>query len=258
MNAHEQFAEDLALYALGTLTGSERAALEAHLRDCSSCREELERLRGDMALLAFSTAGPRPPARSKERLLAAIAKEPKLVPQKKGKERKWVWWGPLEWAAAVAVIVVVFLLVRQNNHLRDRLARAEADAAGQQTQLQEAKQLLSTLTSPDADRYVLVASKTPPQPQGRAIYLANNGTLVFLASHMPQLPPEKAYELWLIPTSGAPIPAGMFRPNAEGSAAVVKPPLPTGVQAKTFAITVEPKEGSTAPTSQPMMVGDRG
>src|SRR5579885_3088685 len=154
MNAHEQFAEDLALYALGTLTGSERAALEAHLRDCSSCREELERLRGDMALLAFSTAGPRPPARSKERLLAAIAKEPKLVPQKKGKERKWVWWGPLEWAAAVAVIVVVFLLVRQNNHLRDRLARAEADAAGQQTQLQEAKQLLSTLTSPDADRYV--------------------------------------------------------------------------------------------------------
>jgi anti-sigma-K factor RskA len=256
MNPHEQFAEDLALYALGTLTGSERPALEAHLRECSACREELERLRGDMALLAFSTSGPRPPARSKERLLAAIGNEPKLVARKR--EPKRAWWGALEWAAAAAVVIVVVLLVRQNSELRERLARAQSGSAAQQQQLQEAKQLLSTLTSPDADRFVLVQSKTPPQPQGRAIYLANSGTVVFLASHMPELPPEKAYELWLIPASGAPIPAGVFRPNAEGSAAVIKPAIPLGVQAKTFAITVESKDGSPTPTSQPLMVGERG
>lgn len=94
--------------------------------------------------------------------------------------------------------------------------------------------------------------------QGRAVYLAKSGTLVFLASNMPALPPEKIYELWLIPTSGPPIPAGLFRPNAEGSGSVVEPPLPVGVEAKTFAITVEPKEGSPAPTSQPIMLGTRG
>src|SRR5581483_1278890 len=198
MNAHEQFAEDLALYALGTLTGDERIALEAHLRDCAACRNELEQLRGDAALLAFSTAGPRPPGRSKERLLSAIAKEPRFVPAQR--ETKRVWWSALEWAAAAAAIVVVLLLVRQNNELQRQLAQAQAGAAGQQQQLQEAKQLLSTLSSAEADRYVLVAGKTPPQPQGRAIYVASSGTLVFLASHMPELPPEKAYELWLIPT----------------------------------------------------------
>lgn len=256
MNAHEQFAEDLALYALGALTGDERITLEAHLSDCAACRTELEQLRGDAALLAFSTAGPRPPGRSKERLLSAIAKEPRFVPARR--EKKRTWWSALEWAAAAAAIVVVLLLVRQNNELQRRLAQAQAGAAGQQQQLQEAKQLLSTLSSAEADRYVLVAGKTPPQPQGRAIYVASSGTLVFLASHMPELPPEKAYELWLIPTSGAPIPAGVFRPNAEGSAAVVRPPLPNGVQAKTFAITVEAKEGSPTPTSQPIMVGERG
>ncbi len=256
MTVHEQFAEDLALYALGSLAGAERAALEAHLRDCPGCREELERLRGDMALLAFSTSGPRPPARSKERLLASIAKEPKLIARKS--EPKRAWWSALEWAAAAAAIIVVVMLVRQNTDLQKRLAAAQSGAVQQQQQLQEAKQLLSTLTSPDADRFVLVASKTPPQPQGRAIYVANSGTVVFLASHMPVLPPEKAYELWLIPASGAPIPAGVFRPNAEGSAAVIKPAIPLGIQAKTFAITVESKEGSPTPTSQPIMVGERG
>jgi anti-sigma-K factor RskA len=70
---------------------------------------------------------------------------------------------------------------------------------------------------------------------------------------MAQLPASKIYELWLIPKTGAPIPAGLFRPEADGSATVIKPPLPTGVEAKTFAITVEPLVGSSAPTSQPIM-----
>ena len=52
MSAHEQFAEDLALHALGALQGEERTALEKHLDTCSACRLELDQLRGDMALMA--------------------------------------------------------------------------------------------------------------------------------------------------------------------------------------------------------------
>ena len=256
MNAHEQFADDLALYALGALRGEERLAVEQHLEECSGCRIELEQLRGDAALLAFSASGPRPPARSRERLMAAIAKEPRRVPVRP--VRRAAWWRPLEWAAAAATIVVVFLLVRHNNDLQRRLAEVQSNSAGQQQQLLQAKQLIATLTSPDAERYVLVAGKTPPQPQGRAIYVSSSGTLVFLASNLPELPPQKVYELWLIPANGAPVAAGLFRPNAQGSAALVKPPLPAGIEAKTFAITVEPEAGSTAPTSQPVMVGTRG
>ena len=54
MSAHEQFADDLALLAAGALQGDERVALEKHLEGCAACRRELERLRGDMALLALS------------------------------------------------------------------------------------------------------------------------------------------------------------------------------------------------------------
>ena len=256
MNAHEQFADDLALYALGTLEGDDRVALETHLHECAACRIELEQLRGDAALLAFSTSGARPPARSRERLLKAVAREPHRVAIPPA--RKWAWWSTLQWAAAAAVLVMFFLLVRQNDELKQRVNTLASSSASQQRQLLQARQLITSLSAADADHFVLVAGKTPPQPQGRAVYLAKSGTLVLLASNMPALPAEKIYELWLIPASGAPIPAGTFRPNAEGSGSVVEPPLPPGVEAKTFAITVEPKEGSPAPTSQPIMVGARG
>jgi len=164
----------------------------------------------------------------------------------------------LQWVAAATALALFFLLTRQNVMLRQQVNRLESSSANRQQQLLQARQLISALSGPEADHFLLVASKAPPQPQGRAVYLAKSGTLVFLASNMPLLPPEKTYQLWLIPVSGAPIPAGVFRPNAEGSGSVVEPPLAPGIQAKTFAITVEPKEGSPAPTSQPIMVGTRG
>jgi anti-sigma-K factor RskA len=253
MSVHEQFANDLSLYALGALQGEERLAVEKHLQDCPDCRRELVQLQGDLALLALSASGPKPPLRSRKRLMAAIAKEPRRTPVRLVKRK--TWWTALDWAAAAATVVIVLLLMRQNTDLRRRLADLQADSAGQQRQLIQAKELISTLTSADAEHFTLVAGKIPPQPQGKAIYVRNSGTLVFLASNMPKLPPQKTYELWLIPTSGAPIPAGLFRPDTHGSAALINPPLPTGVEAKTFAITVEPGAGSATPTSTPIMVG---
>jgi anti-sigma factor RsiW len=75
MSLHEEFADDLALYALGSLDGAERQTLEKHLKGCASCRRELELLRGDGSLLALTTAGPKPPARARQRLMSAIAEE---------------------------------------------------------------------------------------------------------------------------------------------------------------------------------------
>jgi len=256
MSVHEQFANDLSLYALGALQGEERLAVEKHLQDCPDCRHELVQLQGDMALLALSASGPKPPLRSRKRLMAAIAKEPRRTPVRLVKRK--TWWTALEWAAAAATLTVILLLLRQNTDLRQRVAALEADSAGQHERLLQAKELIATLTSADAVHFTLVAGKTPPQPQGKAIYVRSTSTLVFLASNMPELPPQKTYELWLIPTSGAPIPAGLFRPDTHGSAALIKPPLPAGIEAKTFAITVEPGPGSAAPTSTPIMVGIGG
>jgi anti-sigma-K factor RskA len=256
MSGHEQFAEDLALLALGSLEGDERLALEKHLQECAACRRELDLLRGDMALLSLSTAGPKPPARSRERLMAAIAREPGRAPAASGRpSSKRSWWILAPTFAAAALAWAVVLLGRQNSALRQQIAAMQSDAAAQQLELRRAREIVSTLTASDAMRVTLVAAKAPPQPQGKAIYVRDRSSLIFIASNMPSVPPQKAYELWLIPNSGAPIPAGVFKPDAHGSATVVNPPLPTGVEAKAFAITIEPEAGSSTPTMPIVMLG---
>jgi anti-sigma-K factor RskA len=251
MSVHEQFAEDLALHALGVLQGDERVALEKHLEGCAACRLELERLRGDMALMALSTAGPTPPRRARQRLLEAVGREPRRAeaPPRRG------WWTLVPWVAAAALAIGLIALWLQNSDLERRIASLQNESAQQLTELQRAREVVSTLTATDAMRVTLVAAKTPPQPQGKAIYVRDRSSLIFLASNLQSLPAQKAYELWLIPTSGAPIPAGVFKPDAHGSATVINPPLPPGVQAKAFAITVEPEGGSSAPTLPIVMIG---
>jgi anti-sigma-K factor RskA len=251
MSLHEQFAENLALYALGMLQGEERAALETHLEGCAGCRRELEQLRGDMALMALSTAGPVPPRRARQRLIEAVAREPRQAAVAAAR----TWWALVPWVVAVAMAVGLVALWLQNSNLQRTIAGLQDQTAQQMAELQRARDVVSTLTATNAMRVTLVAAKTPPQPQGKAIYVRDRASLIFLASNLQALPPQKAYELWLIPTSGAPIPAGVFKPDAHGSATVINPPLPAGVQAKAFAITVEPESGSSAPTLPVVMVG---
>jgi anti-sigma-K factor RskA len=255
MSAHEQYADDLALYALDALTGEERARLAEHLSGCAACRLELEQLRGDAALLALSAAGPRPPQRSRQRLLEAVAREPRIPFAVQKRESKGAWWGWLGWAATAAVIVFSLSLWKENSALKAGLASAISRDAESARQLQELQKIAEPLLEPEAQRVTLVAAKAPPQPQGKAFYLKDRSRLLFLASNMPALPPRKAYELWLIPTTGSPIPAGVFKPDARGSGTVVNPPLPPGAQAKAFAITVEDEAGSPVPTSPVVMVG---
>lgn len=263
MSFHEQFGEDLALYALDSLTGDERASLENHLAACAACRGELEQLRGDGALLALSTLGPKPPARARQRLLDAVAKEASAssAAQQARKETpayvsaRRSWWGLLGWAATFAMLVFAASLWKENAALRESVSSASAQAAQNARQLEEFRKVAAPIIAPEAQRITLVAVKTPVQPQGKAFYLRNRSSLVFVASNMPALPPQKAYELWLIPAQGAPIPAGVFKPDAHGSATVVNPPLPAGAEAKAFAITVENEAGASTPTMPIVMMG---
>ncbi len=181
--------------------------------------------------------------------MAAVAREPRRVAAKRS------WWILAPTLVAAALALVVVLLGRQNYALRQQVAGMQSDATAQQVELRRAHEIVSTLTASDGLRVTLVAAKSPPQPQGKAFYVRDRSSLIFIASNMPAVPPQKAYELWLIPTSGTPIPAGVFKPDAHGSATVLNPPLPVGVEAKTFAITIEPETGSTVPTMPIVMLG---
>jgi anti-sigma-K factor RskA len=258
MSAHEQFGEDLSLYALGALGGEERSVLEKHLETCAGCREELAALRGDMAVLATSVMGPKPPQRARQRLMEAIASEPRGVPAPAAEARRgWNLWGALGWMAAAAMLFVVFQMRGENSKLRESIATLGSLVKEQTSELAEAQRVRDTITAPTTQPFLLVAAKALPQPQGKAFYLREKSGLIFVANNLPPLAPEKIYELWLFPANGGPpIAAGLFKPDAHGSATVVNPPLPAGVEAKNFVVTLEPESGShEAPRGTAVMAG---
>lgn len=254
MNVHSRFAEDLALYALGTLEGDERVELEKHLKDCAECRHELEELRGDTSLLALAASGPAPPQRARGRLMNALIREPRISLEQPG-ARRISWWSQMGWVTAAAAVVIAAILWRTEAGLSSRMATLQKEFNEQQTELQRAQEVTATLNATDALRVTIVPSSAAPQPQGRIIYVPSRSSLIFLANNLPPLPARRAYELWLIPRSGSPIPGGVFKPDAHGNVTVVNPRLPQGVETKTFAITVEPETGSQLPTSAPIMLG---
>lgn len=251
MTAHEQFEQDLPLYAMGALSEAESDSMEAHLEKCPACRRELQQLRGDLALVALTAEPAAPPQRSRQRLLSALARESHAIPARR------TGWVLVPFVVSACLAIFVALLWRENFLLKDRLSKTEARISAQQTDFVRARHLLTLMTDPDAVRMTMVAGKSKPQPLGRALYAPRTGALVFMASNMPPLPRNKMYELWVLPKSGAPVPAGIFQPDATGSATVMMPPLPTGLEAKNFAVTVEPESGSAEPT-MPMVLSGAG
>ena len=262
MNAHEQFADDLALYALDELTGAERVAFEEHLQTCAACRRELQNMRADLGLLGLSSSGPQPPARSKERLLRAIANEPRGVSVSAqlpvARPMRSSWWSLVPAFAALGLLVFAVLTWRGNVGLRDHLAELRNRNQDQAIALDRANQELRLLTSPDAVHVSLNPQKAVNAPNGTAIFSPSGHRMMLMASNLPAVPQGKAYELWVISTSGAPIAAGVFKPDEHGNAMVMDHPMPGGVEAKAFAITVEDEAGSDKPTSPPVLVGKVG
>ena len=154
-------------------------------------------------------------------------------------------------------------MVGQSSRERDGL-RNEVESVNHQialvtAQSNDARRLMETINDPSAQRVTLTLSKQAPVPQGKATYVPSKGALVFVANNMAPLEPFKVYELWIIPAGGsAPVAAGTFHPDAGGNASVIMPPLPQGVTAKAFGITVENEGGSQTPTMPIIMAGAAG
>ena len=105
---------------------------------------------------------------------------------------------------------------------------------------------------------LLRGAPTPPQqllavldgPAGHAAVLDVRGAHAALTAIGAQTPPAgKSFELWVLPRRGKPLAAGVVR--LQGTFHMPMPPalLAVALQARGFAISVEPEGGS--PTGQP-------
>ena len=126
-------------------------------------------------------------------------------------------------------------------------------------QIARAELSLSSLTQGGAVQVALhpPTVKETARPEAHAAYLPEKGSLVLIATHMQPLQSYKTYELWLLPAEAglSPIPAGLFKPDADGNASLVMPDMPKGVRAKGFGVTVEDEGGSKQPTMPIVLAG---
>ncbi|MGB6744971.1 MAG: anti-sigma factor [Terracidiphilus sp.] len=259
--------ETLALYALQALSTEESAAVRLHLAGCDACRAELAKASGDLALVAMSVEQHPLPAGARQRFLNRIddrivAPETAVAPvipitrpiSSSTPARRTAAWPA--WLAAAAMLLVSIGLGMKIRTLSRQLDATSQALAAQAVESRHAHEVLDLLTAPAAQHVLLTAGKTPPAPSARAVYLAARGALVLEASNLKPLPANKTYELWVIPASGAaPIPAGLFEPDASGSASVVMPQIPPGVSAKAFGVTIENTGGSATPTLPIVLAG---
>jgi anti-sigma factor RsiW len=246
--------EDLALYAMNGATPAESAAVRSHLDQCPACRAELEKIAADLSVVAMSVEQQTLPEGARQRFMDRIAAAPEQKPRVevipiasvKPTRRASVW---IPWSIAAVMALVAVLLGVGNFSLQHELATDNYQIAQFAADSAHAQKVLDVLTAPDAQHVVLTAGKAAPVPSARAVYLASRGGLVLEASNLGPLPEGKTYELWVIPSNGsAPIPAGLFRPDAKGSASLILPDLPVNVQAKAFGVTIERAAGSPTPT----------
>jgi anti-sigma-K factor RskA len=253
--------EDLALYAMQALSREESAPIRAHLAECSLCRAEVAELSGDLALVAMSVEQHPLPEGARQRFLERIAADaasaqpaskPTAISIDSPRRRVAAW---IPWAAVAAMILISVALQWRVSSLNELLRLQSAQIAQQTADSAKAREVMDVLTAPAAQRVVLTAAKTPPSPTARAVYLPSRGALILQASNLAPVPAGKTYELWVIPVNGAPIPAGLFHPDASGSASVVLPELPKGVPAKAFGITIENAAGSATPTAPIVLSG---
>jgi anti-sigma-K factor RskA len=240
---HEPFADLVAVYALGALDGDDLVRFRAHLdTGCAECRQALGEHQAVLVNLA-DTLRHDPPRRLRAVLLQRLGRRGSRPP---GRAR---FWTGLRWAASVAV-AAGFLAAAGATFVAMRYEARTGELAREVATLREQlrqQDLLQRLLQEPATRVVTLRGLEPsPGAQGRMVWHDDAGG-VFLASNLPPVSREKAYELWII-ADGKPIPAGVFRVDVEGRAGIRVPPPPAPTRAAQFAVTLEPAAGVPAPT----------
>lgn len=241
---------DLAAgYVLGALTRDEADAFERALSEDDELRREVAELRETAAMLAAQNVETPPPA-LKERVLARIRsdKGADLAARRMARRSSWLA------AGLAASVVMAGGLGLQVSRLRSTLATRDSVLAVRERRVADLERQRNAIFEPGVELTVL--TRPGDRPPGIQIFRDRDRRLLMLhAFRMTPVSPGRAYQLWLLPRGGAPIPSHVFVPEPDGHYLAESIPLPADLVIEGYAITEEPAAGSPQPTTPILLMG---
>jgi hypothetical protein len=253
---HEEALELAAGFVLGALEAGEERAVREHLASCDLPHPEFEELGAVVPLLVESVKLVDPPARLRERVMAAAARdlearaagpldvasgaEPRITrpvePESSRRPVEGRFRRPV-WALAAAAAVIIAVLGVWN-------VRLQGDLAAAQAYRDRVEQVLAIARQPGSLVAVL-AGDQGSQNTGLAA-VARDGSAAIVLRGLPPTAGSQVYEAWVIAGANPPVPVGALAIR-DGVAYLTTNvgQLPAG---STVAFTKEPGPGAKAPT----------
>lgn len=192
----QEFEELSAAYALGAVTPEEQQAARAHLATCAKCTRLAGQLRSIVDLLPLSISQVTPPAALRERVLAAVQQEDRVVPIQRGEEirarrRKLGWGTRLLATAALVLLMLTGAMTAWNVSLHQQTAQL----GSQVTTLQNTK---NALQHEIAQVYTMQGKGQAQATTGSLVYIPQKDITLLYLHGLPKLQGSHLYQGWLI------------------------------------------------------------
>ena len=145
-------------------------------------------------------------------------------------------------------------LAQQNTALAARIDEQGRTLAGLRDALDAQAQVLRLVGGPR----MLTATLAPQKGvtgAGRVLVDATSGDAAIVLSGLAPAAEGKTYELWAIRGKKAPEPAGLIAVADARGGVIRVPSVPRASEVTAFAVSIEPKGGSTSPTGPIVLVG---
>ena len=258
----EHMEEQASLYVLGGLTPEETRTFEAALSRDAGLQQLVTALQISRDALAGSLPQVTPPPSLKEKILAQVAAQEKVVPfpvKTEARSEGWAIWLP--WALAACLMIVCAISFSQQKTLRQKVGEQAkqltdlnqiADSLRNQTEdLRHAVATLQETNRLASLRIAMLGSMLADSPKAVAVSLWDDQQQrgVFVVQNLKPLPADKDYQLWVIdPKYPTPVSAGVFQVDGQGSVRLAFKANKLIQSANKFAVTQEPKGGLLTPT----------
>jgi anti-sigma-K factor RskA len=250
---HDEFIDDVAVYALGALPAAQAERMRAHLLICPECAGEYATMRNTTASLGLAAEaratgenGVQVSPFLKGRIMREVRATLATPATSAFSGRRPIIWPA--YLVAAACVAIALISTMANISLNSSLHQSQTQLASASDRADALSQHLTATQTQLADATDPLARRIA-MPGGAVII--NKGHLYISMAHLPTPPAGKVYQAWTLARGAKAVaPSSTFSPDASGVAFVAVPADARNLVA--VAISVEPAGGSKAPTTKPI------